>query len=58
MSVAGAARRKLTNGYAHMGNSLRRPRIKGASTRSVADSIAAARRAAAREAAAKKTKKK
>lgn len=57
MSQAGAARRKITNGYAHLAGALKRPRMKGASTRSVADSIAAARRAAAREAASKKKNK-
>jgi hypothetical protein len=56
MSQSGAARRNLTNGYARMGKSMQRPRIKGASMRSVSESIQAARNAAAR--AAKITKKK
>lgn len=54
---AKAARRKMRNGYAHLGSSLRRPRISGISHRSVAESINAARLAAAREAKAKSKKK-
>jgi hypothetical protein len=56
MSVAGAIRKKLTSGYAHLGNARKRPRLKGASNRSVSESIAAARRTAARQAAASKKK--
>lgn len=47
----------IKNGYAAMGNSRGRPRHKGASNRSVAESIAAARRTAARIAAASSKKK-
>jgi len=54
---AKAKRRQMTNGYAHMGGSLRRPHVKGATSRSVADAIAAARMAAVREAKAKAKKK-
>ncbi len=54
---AKSKRRKMRNGYAHMGNSLSRPRISGQSFRSVAESIAAARVTAARVAAASKKKK-
>ena len=54
---AKASARKMRNGYAHMSGDLRRPRIKGASNRTVADAIAAARRTAAREAASRKAKK-
>lgn len=49
---AKAARRKMRNRYAHMGNSLQRPRISGQSYRSVSESIAAARATAARVAKA------
>lgn len=49
-SQAKAKRRKMSNGYAHMGSSLRRPSIAGATGRSVAESIAAARHAAAKAA--------
>lgn len=42
------------SGYSAMGGSLARPRIGMGSTRTVAESIAAARRAAAREASRKK----
>lgn len=45
------------NGYAAMGGSMRQPRYSNPSGRSVAESIAAARRVAAREAAAKTKKK-
>ena len=55
-SQAKAARRKMRNGYAHMGNSLKRPTIAGRKTRSVSESIARNRMLAAREAAAKKKK--
>lgn len=48
----------IKNGYAAMGGNLRRPRYPSAVTRSVADSIAAARRAAAQEAKMRSTKKK
>lgn len=44
------------NGYAAMGGSLRRPRIGGASNRSIKESIAAEARKAARMAAARKGK--
>lgn len=50
-------RRHIRNGYAAMGNSMRRPHYKGVSGRSVAEAIAAERRKAAREAAAKRNKK-
>lgn len=46
---AKAKRRKMRNGFAHMGNSLRRPHVAGMSYRSVGESIAAARAAATRE---------
>jgi hypothetical protein len=54
---AKAARRKMRNGYAHMGGSLRRPTVAGLSYKSVAESIADARSAASREAKRKSTKK-
>lgn len=57
MSIAGAHRRKITNGYAHLGNARKRPRIKQAANRSVAESIERARRVAARQAAASGKKK-
>lgn len=57
MSVAGAIRHKMTNGYAHLGNSLRRPTVAGKKFRSTGDSIAAERAKAIREANAKKKKK-
>jgi hypothetical protein len=44
------------SGYSAMGNALGRPKITGHKNRSVADSIAAARRTAARIAAASKKK--
>lgn len=47
----------MRNGYAAMGGALRRPMHKGASNRSVAESIAAARNAAARQARIKAGKK-
>jgi hypothetical protein len=46
----------LKNGYAGMGSALGRPYYSGATQRTVADAIAAARRTAAREAAARKKK--
>lgn len=54
---AKAKRRKMRNGYAGMGKSLRRPHVSGRSYRSVSESIAAARSTAAREAAAARKKK-
>lgn len=57
-SQAKAKRRKMRNGYAHLGNSLRRPTIAGKSYLSVADSISRARTAAANEARRKVSKKK
>lgn len=48
----------IRNGYAAMGNARQRPRYAGASGRSVAESIAAARRVAANEAKARSSKKK
>lgn len=54
---AKAARRKMRNGYAHLGSSTRCPSVAGVSYRSVSDSIAHARAAAAREAKAKTKKK-
>ena len=53
---AKAKRRKMRNGFAHMGNSLRRPTVAGLKMRSVSDAIAAARATAARMAAASKKK--
>jgi len=53
---AKAKRNKLRRGYSYLGNSLRRPVTKGASNRTVSESIAAARRTAARQAAASKKK--
>lgn len=61
MSAAQQAKRKrrqMRNGFAHLGNSMRRPRISGTAYRTVAESIAAERNAAARAAAATRTKKK
>lgn len=50
-----AKRRKMRNGYAHMGNAMGRPIYKGVNSgRSIADAIAAERAKAAREARAKK----
>ncbi len=57
VSQAKAKRRQMRNGYAHLGNALKRPTVSGLSYRSVGDSIAAARAAAAREAKAKTKKK-
>lgn len=54
---AKSKRNKMRNGFACMGNSLRRPRISGMSYRTVSESIAAARNAAAREAKSKVKKK-
>lgn len=48
----------IANGYAAMGNSLRRPRYASAKTRDVAAAIAAARATAARMAKAQGGKKK
>lgn len=47
----------IKNGYAAMGGNKRRPIYKGTTTRTVAESIAAARRTAQREAAARSSKK-
>lgn len=55
---AKAKRRQMRNGYAHMGNSLRRPTVAGLKHVSVADSIAKARRDAANEQRRKAVKKK
>lgn len=49
--------RHLKDGYAAMGNSRRRPRYPGAKNRSVAESIAHARRVAANMAKASTKKK-
>lgn len=54
---AKAKRRQMRNGYAHLGNSLRRPTIAGKSFLSVAESIQRARAAAVSEARRKQTKK-
>lgn len=50
---AKARSRQMRNGYAHLGGALKRPRI-GIKKRSVAESIAAARRAAMAEAGRRK----
>lgn len=47
---AKAKRRQMRNGYAHMGNSLRRPTVAGKSYLSVGESIQRARSAAVNEA--------
>lgn len=57
VSQAKAKRRQMRNGYAHLGNALRRPTISGLSYLSVGDSIARARAQAAREAKSKVKKK-
>jgi len=54
---AKAKRRQMRNGYAHMGNSMRRPTISGKSYTSVSESIARAHTRAAAE-ARRSTKKK
>lgn len=53
---AKAKRRKMRNGYAHLGNSLKRPTVSGLKMRSVKEAIAAAARTAARMAQASKGK--
>ncbi len=56
---AKAARRKMRNGYGHLGsgNVRGKPIYKAASQVSVAEAVAAGKRQAAREAAARKSKK-
>lgn len=55
-SQAKAARRKITSGYAHLGNALQRPRMPGAKNRTIGESIDRARRLAANQAKASKKK--
>lgn len=54
---AKSKRKQMRNGHAHMGGSMRRPRVSGVAHRSVAESIAAEQNAAARAAASRKKKK-
>lgn len=51
---AKAKRRKMRDGYAHLGNSLKRPTVAGKSFRTVSDSIAQARQQAMAEQARKR----
>jgi hypothetical protein len=50
-------RRQAVNKYAHLGNSMRRPKFKGGSSRSVADAIARERNAALMDARRNASKK-